>query len=396
MGQQVAGRRDRPETLRPSLCRRCAVVSCLLMPLLLWMSVWPNPCRAQGKAERVPDGTGLFELTDEQLVARARKLLQKGEPAEAVTFLQLATLKAPKSVDAWFLLGRTHVEDLIPERGVAALETCRKLDPKRPGLHLLLGKGYWRTNRAHEAAQALLRERVISGDSPELAFQLAIVYMGQEKWDQARHELRRLPDSGDPFSGVKHFNLGLLALRAGQQEVGLRAWERAAAEERDTICKKSFADYLTRVNQGRVPGEDMARNILAWRKGVRTGEMPVVASAGRTRVPPEVRARERLDQARRDARARLKSAQAELVKTSARYGALTQERTRRQSALQQAKSSGDAAAIAKAQATFDKVDQQWKRVKTQRLQQVAIMKEQFRKIAECTKKLNEFKKRTGR
>ena len=352
-----------------------------------------------GEADRTrtkPADAGIYGLSADTLLAQGRERLAEGKPVEALTVLELARMREPNNADAWFLIGKTNIEHVSMQDGIAALEQCRQLAPRRPGMHLLLGKAYVHTVQPGKAVAALLKARAISGRSAALCFWLAMAYMDQQKWRDAEQELARVPDSGNPFSGRKHFNLALVAMLGGNRQAGLAAIKRAVQVERDPVRKAAYEVHMDEFTQGKVTCQQHARAILAWRTAIRTGKPPAVASGRRSHVPPEVRERARLEQARRDARARLKSAQAELVKASARYGTLDKERTRLQSALQQAKSSGDAAAIAKAQAALDKVDAQRKSINRQRLQQVAAMKAQFKTIAACTKKLNELKKRTGR
>ena len=221
------------------------------------------------RAQDAEPGSGaeIYLMPPAKLVAKAGELVAQGQHVEALTLLDLATMQVTDNADAWFLLGKVHVEEVSDKDGIAALLKCRALEPKRPELHLLLGRGYLETGRPAKALDALLAEKAISGQTPELAFRLGIAYMDQKRWSQAEQALRGVPDAGTPYSGRKHFNLGLIALNRGQTEAGVAALRRSVREEEEPIRKEAFQTHLAKIDTTQGSGADMSRSILDLRTG---------------------------------------------------------------------------------------------------------------------------------
>ena len=248
--------------------RRRTFVSSARLALLAVATVSLCPVAAQDAPATAAAPVPITRLDTEQLLARAQLLLAKGEPFKALAVLDLATMRSPKSADAWFLVGKTHIEHVSARDGITALGTCRELEPDRTGIHLLLGTAFLNTGQPDKALTALRKEQAIAGDSPRLAFAVAMAHMDLKQWADAEKALSRVPPTGDPLSGRALFNLGLVRIMLKRREAGMAALERAAVEEQDPAQKKWLERHVIMAKRSENGPQEVASVLLGIRRKV--------------------------------------------------------------------------------------------------------------------------------
>jgi len=149
-----------------------------------------------------------------------------------------ATRRRPVDENGGFGLpdrGASYLEMLVdtlevdmstdPDRVRHALEALQRLDAPDPRIYRWLGALYQKEKAYREAAVALERAVDLDPDNATDRFNLAVVYLVQERFPQAIRELNRVIRLQPPFLDDAYAYLGYCLYAMGDQEQAREAWD---------------------------------------------------------------------------------------------------------------------------------------------------------------------------
>jgi len=112
-----------------------------------------------------------------------------------------------------------------PDRVRKALETLQRLDAPDPRIYRWLGELYYREKAYREAAVAFQRAVDLAPDNAADRFNLATVYLVQERFPQAIRELNRVIRLEPPFLDDAYAYLGYCLYAMGDEKQARKAWD---------------------------------------------------------------------------------------------------------------------------------------------------------------------------
>lgn len=186
-----------------------------------------------------------------------------GRPADAIPYLEKVQSWFPRAnVDAAYILGVAYIQtkdyskartafarmfEVPPDSAAAYLFTARMLlrqefdpiaeeyalkaatlDPKLPGVHLLLGELYLYKSRVPEAIEQLQKEISLSPASAATYYKLADAYSRIQKYDDAERLLQRSIWL-DATSTGPYILMGKVLAKKGELEMAVRSLKHASA-----------------------------------------------------------------------------------------------------------------------------------------------------------------------
>lgn len=138
-----------------------------------------------------------LEKTGLVLFKEAVYLSQFQQIEPALARVKLATQLAPKSADAWALLGGLYLSQKEVDQGISALEKSRTLNAKNAGVHFSLGAAYFGQEKYEQAAQLLTMGLKIKPDVPEALFDLGNTFYKMGKLKDAIKQYEKSLDQNE-------------------------------------------------------------------------------------------------------------------------------------------------------------------------------------------------------
>jgi len=150
-------------------------------------------------------------------------------PDRGATYLELLvdTLDADRATD--------------PERVRRTLEALQRLDAPDPRIYRWLGELYHREKVYREAAVAFERAVDLDPDNAADRFNLATVYLVQERYPQAIRELNRVIRLQPPFLDEAYAYLGYCLYAMGDETQARKAWGVSLQLDPDNPVAKRYS-----------------------------------------------------------------------------------------------------------------------------------------------------------
>lgn len=162
-----------------------------------------------------------------EYVRAGDRLYEAGAPkfsAAAVEYWEAARLN-PNMADARFKIANLHYYNGWNQEALDGLDAVEKVDPNYPGLHLLRGKIYDRTEEIDEKFAALRQAVTAQPENPEAHYYLGIVYQQKGMTEAAIKEYKKAveldsePTAANNAAILKaHLHLGRIFKRGKDAE----------------------------------------------------------------------------------------------------------------------------------------------------------------------------------
>jgi len=180
--------------------------------------------------------------------------LQLGRGDDALRELERAAALAPKDGGILFQLGQVYLQRNDFERSIATLERAKQAAPEDAQTRTLLGTAYYYRGRAdiQDAVRELEQGAVLDPQDADLQFRLALAYLQRddaEDDERARQALQQAL-ALDPGQSEAYRYLGLVYLRAGQQDAAVEAWRRYVEVGADAQTVERVRDWLRSLQAG--------------------------------------------------------------------------------------------------------------------------------------------------
>jgi len=128
-----------------------------------------------------------------------------------------------------------------PERVRRALEALQRLDAPDPRIYRWLGELYHREKAYREAAVAFERAVELDPDNAADRFNLATIYLVQERFPQAIRELNRVIRLQPPFLDEAYAYLGYCLHAMGDEKQARKAWEVSLQLDPDNPIARRYS-----------------------------------------------------------------------------------------------------------------------------------------------------------
>jgi tetratricopeptide (TPR) repeat protein len=162
------------------------------------------------------------------LLQEAAQLAQFEQIQLAVSRARLATQLAPKSAEAWAVLGTlyTHPSMNKPDAAVVALKRAQGLDPRNHAIHFGLGSAYFQQKRYNEAVTAIQAGLKLKPNTPGALFDLGNAYlMLKRPKDAIDHYQKAFALDKTMWPAIN--NVGLVRYEAGNVDEAVKLWRQA-------------------------------------------------------------------------------------------------------------------------------------------------------------------------
>lgn len=126
------------------------------------------------------------------LVQLARLNNQEGLNDRAESLLRRALSLQPKNGEVHYMLGLLLAESKGPEGAVSHLETAARLLPERPRVQYNYGLALQQLGQPEKAEAALRRAHDLRPQVPDFLYALAVLYIQQNEWSEARPYAKEL------------------------------------------------------------------------------------------------------------------------------------------------------------------------------------------------------------
>jgi tetratricopeptide (TPR) repeat protein len=131
------------------------------------------------------------------LLTRGTHALQNGEIAKATGYLEQAHRLDPENVDAALNLGGAYILSKKFAKAVAILEPLSERDPHNPMVWTNLGAAYLgnpvlaKDKEQQRAIAAFERALTLNPATPNVAYNLGLIYLDRQENEQALHRFRQ-------------------------------------------------------------------------------------------------------------------------------------------------------------------------------------------------------------
>jgi tetratricopeptide (TPR) repeat protein len=217
----------------------------LVLLVVLGLGLTTSPVLSQsGVTHTVTLEQEQLEKAGIQLLREAFELAQYQQLPPALARAELAVQLLPDSSDAWALLGGLYINSKQPEKGIQALETSKRLNPKNPGVHFSLGSAYFGNQQYPLAQQSIEAGLKLKSGVPEALFDLGNTYykMGNYKKAIQNYELAYKNDE-KLWPAIN--NIGLVHYENGDVPAAIASWKSAVAmDEKASEPKLALAIAL--------------------------------------------------------------------------------------------------------------------------------------------------------
>jgi len=128
-----------------------------------------------------------------------------------------------------------------PERVRRTLEALQRLDAPDPRIYRWLGELYHREKAYREAAVAFERAVELDPDNATDRFNLATIYLVQERFPQAIREFNRVIRLQPPFLDDAYAYLGYCLYAMGDEKQARKAWEVSLQLDPDNPIARRYS-----------------------------------------------------------------------------------------------------------------------------------------------------------
>ncbi|HYF66235.1 MAG TPA: tetratricopeptide repeat protein, partial [Herpetosiphonaceae bacterium] len=180
----------------------------------------------------------------------ARAALETGKDERAIGLSEHLLESFPHYLEAYRLLGESHLNRQEPDQAAAAFERVLRADPENIPVYVGLGVTYERQGRLADAIRQFERAFEIKPDLPELRSQLLRLYA--EAWGGEHAQVR-----------LKKAGLARLYVRGNRYDKAIQEFQDVLAQEPDRRdVQVALAEAYWRNSQEEDAAE-MCRSILA-------------------------------------------------------------------------------------------------------------------------------------
>lgn len=179
------------------------------------------------KSRKAPPVTA--PATVEQTVAQAWEHLGAGRPREAEKLCAQLLKQVPDHAHAWFLRGVAAAALGKPQQALKYYDAVQKAPDLLPSVAQARGRAWLALGESEAAIDCFQEALLYRADDANLYYLLGLAKLRQSAPDEARRFLRQCTLL-DPHFGPAHYELGVMALGAGD---GAKAVGYFAAAVRD-------------------------------------------------------------------------------------------------------------------------------------------------------------------
>lgn len=182
------------------------------------------------------------------LAQEAAQLAQFQQYEAALPRARLATQLAPKSYQAWFLLGGLYLQTNELDKGIEALQQAKSLNGNEATILFALGSAYFQKQQYQEAIAQIQAGLKIKPDVPEALFDLGNAYYKLAKFPEAIAEYEKAVAADAKFWPAMT-NIGLVKYEQGDVEAAINQWRKAVAVDKEA-AEPQLAMAVALYNKG--------------------------------------------------------------------------------------------------------------------------------------------------
>jgi tetratricopeptide (TPR) repeat protein len=160
------------------------------------------------------------------LAQEAAQLAQFQQYELALPRARLATQLAPKSYQAWFLLGGLYLQTDEIDKGIEALQQARSLNGNEATILFALGSARFQKQQYQEAIADIQAGLKIKPNVPEALFDLGNAYYKLKQFPEAIAQYEKAIAADAKFWPAIT-NIGLIKYEQGNGDEAIRLWRRA-------------------------------------------------------------------------------------------------------------------------------------------------------------------------
>ncbi len=170
-----------------------------------------------------------MNMSVNQLVSRAKRLVARGNNAAALELLEQAIENDPDSLAAHVTLIGVYSSNQRFAEADKHIAAATAIDPDHPKLHYAIGVARMIEQRVTEATRAFERSLRIDAGNADAYVQLGMLFESQKREDDAIARYRTALTI-TPMNRVAHWRLGRLLLSRGDTSGSLDHLERISAQ----------------------------------------------------------------------------------------------------------------------------------------------------------------------
>jgi tetratricopeptide (TPR) repeat protein len=162
------------------------------------------------------------------LLQEAAQLAQFEQIPLALARVRLATQMAPKSAEAWAVLGSLYLHPATnqPAAAIPALKRAQALDPRNAAINFALGSAYFQQQQYTDSVSAIKAGLKIKPNTPGALFDLGNAYMMLKRPKDAVDNYQRAIAQDKTFWPAIN-NIGLVRYETGDVDEALKLWRQA-------------------------------------------------------------------------------------------------------------------------------------------------------------------------
>ncbi len=164
------------------------------------------------------------------LLQEAAQLAQFEQIPLAVSRARLATQLAPKSAEAWAILGTLYMHPASGKPGdaIAALRRAQILDPRNAAIHFALGNAYFQQKQYNEAVTASQAGLKIKPNTPGALFDLGNAFLMLKRPKDALEQYQKA-FAQDKTLWPALNNIGLVRYETGNVDEAIKLWRQSVS-----------------------------------------------------------------------------------------------------------------------------------------------------------------------
>ena len=148
---------------------------------------------------------------------RGVALIQRGQPSEAIPYLQRATQEQPQGARCWNALGVAYAAQAMYDLAEPAFHQACKLDPKLEDACYYEGRALYALDRFEASIDVLRRAAVLTPGSWKIELGIAQALEGLGKAPAAERAFERSRSMARNVDAQPQVALGLFLVRQGRQ-----------------------------------------------------------------------------------------------------------------------------------------------------------------------------------
>lgn len=166
------------------------------------------------------------------LAQEAAQLAQFQQYELALPRARLATQLAPKSYQAWFLLGGLYLQSNEIDQGIAALQQAKTLNANESTILFALGSAYIQKQQYEQGIAEIQAGLKIKPDVPEALFDLGNAYYKLKKYPEAIAQYEKAIATEAKFWPAMT-NIGLIKYEQGDVDGAISMWRKSVEIDRE-------------------------------------------------------------------------------------------------------------------------------------------------------------------